>query len=63
MFTELNILYAGKLCREGFPDFARSNEPCTSRMANGHQELALECPFVRLEAYGECRDSERPKDA
>ena len=38
-----------------------SNEPCADRMADGQLELALSWTYDRLDAYGECRDSERLK--
>ena len=41
--------------------FARSNEPCADRMADGQRELAHSWTYDRLDAYGERRDSERLK--
>ena len=38
-----------------------SNEPCTDSLTDRQRELALRWQFVRLDVYGECRDSHEPQ--
>ena len=56
-------MYRLPLVRKDKRLFACSNEPCADRMMNGQREHAPGWTYIRLDAYGECRDSEQPEAA